>query len=94
MDNLFERKEYMEGLECEYCEFEAVAKTTNGKQLPKYLAIQVNRIESDREGQQSKRNDDLRIDLSRTIDMSRWWPDCGSEAAYEVCAVVEHEGEQ
>ena len=94
LDKLFQQKAYMEGFECQYCEVEAVKQTTFGKQVPKYLAVQVNRMISDQEGEQWKRNDDLRIDPSKTIDMSRWWRGCKSVIAYEVCAIVEHEGEQ
>ena len=93
LDNMFERKEYMEGLECEDCEIAALRKTTYGNKIPDYLAIEVYRIENDGKGQQWKRNDDLRIDPSKTIDMSRWWPECDSKTAYEVRAIVEHEGE-
>ena len=93
LEKLFDRDEYVEGFECEGCELAAVRKTTYGKQIPKYLAVQINRIDSDSKGQQWKRNDDLRIDQSKTIDMSQWWQGCDSETAYEVCAIVEHEGE-
>lgn len=83
----------MEGFKCEYCQAQEVRKTAHGRELPGHLAVHIQRTAWDEEeGREYKKLNDLIIDPSDPIDMSRWWPTCSPDTKYEVCAVVEHDG--
>ena len=92
LDAYFE-DELLEGFKCDGCKLKNVKKTSYGEELPKYLVVQAQRTGYDKmQRKDHKDHTNLIIDVSETIDMSKWWPKSGQNSDYEVCAIVEHWG--